>query len=165
MFDLGFSELLLIAVVALVVLGPERLPKVARSAGLWVGRIQNFISSVKDDLGNQAGMAEFKAARDSIEQTAQQLRQDVHRQIEGVRTEVEDIQQTVSELDAQPDLPAADDGTTEPVSGHLNRITAVSMPALHQVSLQHQARQRKRDSRPRPRVQPQLRVRRHASMR
>ncbi|WP_066568637.1 Sec-independent protein translocase protein TatB [Snodgrassella sp. CFCC 13594] len=81
MFDLGFSELLLIAAVALVVLGPERLPKVARMAGLWVGRIQNFISNVKTDLSNQAGMAEFKAARDSIEQTAQQLRQDVHQQV------------------------------------------------------------------------------------
>ena len=42
MFGLGFGEILLIAVVALIVLGPERLPKVAHSAGVWVGRIQNF---------------------------------------------------------------------------------------------------------------------------
>ena len=63
MFGLGFGEILLIAVVALIVLGPERLPKVAHSAGVWVGRIQNFINNVKLELNKQAAVAEFKQAR------------------------------------------------------------------------------------------------------
>ena len=70
MFGLGFGEILLIAIVALVVLGPERLPKVARSAGLWVGRIQNFINNVKTELSQQAGVAEIRQARDRIEAAA-----------------------------------------------------------------------------------------------
>jgi sec-independent protein translocase protein TatB len=50
MFDLGFSELLLVAVVALIVLGPERLPKAARFAGLWVRRARTQWNSVKSEL-------------------------------------------------------------------------------------------------------------------
>ena len=50
MFDIGFSELLVVAVVALIVLGPERLPKAARFAGLWVRRARAQWYSVKDEL-------------------------------------------------------------------------------------------------------------------
>ena len=50
MFDLGFSEMLLTGVVALVVLGPERLLKVVRAVGLWLGRLQRFVSGVKNEL-------------------------------------------------------------------------------------------------------------------
>ena len=46
MFDLGFSELLVIGLVALVVIGPERLPKVARSAGQWLGKLNRYVSQV-----------------------------------------------------------------------------------------------------------------------
>ena len=63
MFDLGFSEMLLTGVVALVVLGPERLPKVARAAGLWLGRLQRFVSGVKNELSRQMdaeGLSEVK---------------------------------------------------------------------------------------------------------
>jgi len=50
MFDVGLSELMIIAVVALVVIGPERLPKVARTAGLLLGRLQRYVSDVKADI-------------------------------------------------------------------------------------------------------------------
>ena len=50
MFDVGISELMVIAVVALVVIGPERLPKVARTAGLLLGRLQRYVSDVKADI-------------------------------------------------------------------------------------------------------------------
>lgn len=50
MFDVGFSELIVIAIVALVVIGPERLPKVARTAGLLLGRLQRYVNDVKADI-------------------------------------------------------------------------------------------------------------------
>jgi sec-independent protein translocase protein TatB len=60
MFDIGFWELTLIGVVALLVIGPERLPTVARTAGLWVGRMRRFVSSVKSDIDQQLKAEELQ---------------------------------------------------------------------------------------------------------
>ncbi|MCX7043317.1 MAG: Sec-independent protein translocase protein TatB [Gammaproteobacteria bacterium] len=60
MFDVGFSELLIVAVVALLVLGPERLPKAARFAGLWVRRARAQWYSVKSELERELAAEEFK---------------------------------------------------------------------------------------------------------
>jgi sec-independent protein translocase protein TatB len=62
MFDIGFSEIVLIAVVALVVIGPERLPKVARTAGLLFGRFQRYVGSVRGDVERELQLEEFKRA-------------------------------------------------------------------------------------------------------
>ena len=60
MFDVGFWELTLIAVVALIVIGPERLPKVARTAGHWIGRGRRFVASVKADIDREIKAEELK---------------------------------------------------------------------------------------------------------
>ncbi|MES3040185.1 MAG: Sec-independent protein translocase protein TatB [Pseudomonadota bacterium] len=60
MFDVGFSELLLLAIIALVVLGPEKLPHAARMAGAWVGRIRRMIISVQADIENEVAAAEMR---------------------------------------------------------------------------------------------------------
>ena len=60
MFDVGFWELSLIALVALLVIGPERLPKVARVAGLWIGRGRRMIGSVKADIEREIKAEELK---------------------------------------------------------------------------------------------------------
>ena len=60
MFDVGFSELLLLAVIALVVLGPEKLPHAARMAGAWIGRIRRMIISVQADIENEVAAAEMR---------------------------------------------------------------------------------------------------------
>jgi sec-independent protein translocase protein TatB len=60
MFDVGFFELLLLGVVALLVVGPERLPKLARTAGMWLGRGRRFISSVKDDIDREIKADELR---------------------------------------------------------------------------------------------------------
>ncbi len=60
MFDLGFWELILIAIVALLVVGPERLPGLARSAGLWMGRLRRFIQSVKQDISQELAAEELQ---------------------------------------------------------------------------------------------------------
>lgn len=60
MFDIGFWELVLIAVVALLVIGPERLPKVARIAGLWLGRARRTLASVKEEIDRELKAQELK---------------------------------------------------------------------------------------------------------
>lgn len=63
MFDVGFSELLLIGLVALIVLGPKRLPEAARAAGQWAARIRRFIADVKQDLDREMHQAELNELR------------------------------------------------------------------------------------------------------
>lgn len=60
MFDVGALELLVISVVALIVVGPERLPKLARTAGLWVGRARRAFSSVKEEIDREIKADELK---------------------------------------------------------------------------------------------------------
>jgi len=92
MFDIGFSELLVIAVVALIVLGPERLPKAARFAGLWVRRARAQWYSVKDELERELASEELKRnlkdAQDALRDTEQRIRdsaRETERQFEDVR--------------------------------------------------------------------------------
>lgn len=63
MFDIGFSELVLIALLALIVLGPKRLPEVARTAGHWLGRLRRFMNDVKQDLDKELRSAELAELR------------------------------------------------------------------------------------------------------
>lgn len=53
MFDVGFSELIMVGLVSLLVIGPERLPKVARMAGYWIGKIQQMIANVKVEISQE----------------------------------------------------------------------------------------------------------------
>jgi sec-independent protein translocase protein TatB len=60
MFDIGFTELLLIGVVALIVLGPDRLPGAVRTAGLWIGRIKRSFSAIKAEVEREIGADEIR---------------------------------------------------------------------------------------------------------
>ncbi len=71
MFDLGFSELLVIGFVALVVIGPERLPKVARAAGQWLGKLNRYVSQVKQDIDRDIKLDELRKMQQEMKDTAQ----------------------------------------------------------------------------------------------
>ena len=76
MFDIGFWEMSLIALIALVVLGPERLPKLARTAGHWIGRARRMIGEVKADIDREIRNAEIKemtSLKDDIESTGREF--------------------------------------------------------------------------------------------
>jgi sec-independent protein translocase protein TatB len=60
MFDIGFWEIIFIMVIALLVVGPERLPRVARTAGLWLGKVRGFVVSVKADIDKELAAEELK---------------------------------------------------------------------------------------------------------
>ncbi|MBK1717110.1 Sec-independent protein translocase protein TatB [Thiocystis violacea] len=64
MFDVGFQELILVAIVALVVIGPERLPKVARIAGKWVGHARRTLASVKQEIDRELKTEELRKVLD-----------------------------------------------------------------------------------------------------
>jgi sec-independent protein translocase protein TatB len=69
MFDIGFTELIVIGVVALIVIGPERLPKVARTAGHLYGRMQRYVSSVKSDISREMQTDELRKAGESLRES------------------------------------------------------------------------------------------------
>jgi sec-independent protein translocase protein TatB len=73
MLDIGFSELMVIGVVALVVLGPERLPRVARTAGHLLGRFQRYVAQVKSDINREIELADLKTLQTSVEDAAQSI--------------------------------------------------------------------------------------------
>jgi sec-independent protein translocase protein TatB len=60
MFDIGFSEILLVLVIALIVVGPERLPGLARTTGLWIGKIRGFVASVKAEIDHELAAEELR---------------------------------------------------------------------------------------------------------
>lgn len=62
MFDIGFFEIVFIFIVTLLVVGPEKLPRVARTAGLWLGKLRGFVSSVKADIDREIASEELKKA-------------------------------------------------------------------------------------------------------
>ncbi|MGB5427914.1 MAG: Sec-independent protein translocase protein TatB [Gammaproteobacteria bacterium] len=62
MFDIGFWEIIFILVISLLVVGPERLPRIARTAGLWVGKMRGFVASVKADIDQELATEELKKA-------------------------------------------------------------------------------------------------------
>ena len=79
MFDFGFSEMLVVGVVALVVLGPERLPVVAKTAGEWVGKAQRFVAQVKSDITREAELSELKKLQEEAKSLADEVKGDVEK--------------------------------------------------------------------------------------
>ncbi len=71
MFDIGFSELLVIGIVALVVIGPERLPKVARTVGSWLGKLNRYAAQVKEDVNREMRLEELKKLQNEMQISAQ----------------------------------------------------------------------------------------------
>jgi sec-independent protein translocase protein TatB len=78
MFDIGFSELLLIALVGLIVIGPKRLPEVARTVGQWVAKVRRFVADVKQDIDRemqQAELSELRNLKQELEETRRVVEQ------------------------------------------------------------------------------------------
>lgn len=97
MFDIGFWELTIIAIVALVVIGPERLPGVARTVGLWFGKARGFITSVKADIDKELQADELKKMLDR------------HAQSSGLHDIIEETESALKEAEKQDYLVRAID--------------------------------------------------------
>jgi sec-independent protein translocase protein TatB len=77
MFDVGFSELIVIALVALIVIGPERLPRVARTLGALLGRAQRYVNDVKADIQREVDLDELNSIRATFQDAAKSVEQSV----------------------------------------------------------------------------------------
>ena len=87
MFDVGFSELMVIAVVALIVIGPERLPKVARTMGHLFGRLQRYVNDVKADINREIELEELRKLKSTFEDAARSVENTVHSEMTKTETE------------------------------------------------------------------------------
>lgn len=85
MIDLGISKLALIGAVALVVIGPERLPKVARTAGALLGRAQRYIADVKAEVSREIELEELRKMRTDFEEAARNVEQTIHQRSASTR--------------------------------------------------------------------------------
>jgi sec-independent protein translocase protein TatB len=118
MFDIGFWELAIIMVVALIVIGPERLPGVARKVGLYVGKARRFVSSVKADINKELAAEELKrilkeqqdatGLHDIIEDTKEALHEAKQ---EYLVKNKETLEQQASAIEKSVQKPDSDDGT------------------------------------------------------
>ncbi|HVY06036.1 MAG TPA: Sec-independent protein translocase protein TatB [Burkholderiales bacterium] len=99
MFDIGASEILVIGVVALIVIGPERLPRVAKTLGHLFGRMQRYVNEVKADINREIELEELRKFKSSMEDAARGIQQSVSTQVNYIESEVKqagsDIQQQV----------------------------------------------------------------------
>ena len=105
MFDVGFSELMVIAVVALIVIGPERLPRVARTMGHLFGRLQRYVNDVKADINREIELDELRKFRSTVEDAARGFEGTVNTTVSSVESEVakteSELNATVSSVEAE----------------------------------------------------------------
>ena len=104
MFDFSFGELAVIGTVALVVLGPERLPRVARTVGEWAGKAQRYVAQVKADINREVELAELKKLQDEARDVARSIESTVQGNISSLQA---GIDSTVKSLNTGFDDPAA----------------------------------------------------------
>ena len=126
MFDVGFSEIFVIALVALIVIGPERLPKVARTLGHLFGRMQRYVNDVKADISREMELDELRKLQATVEDAARSIEHTVTKEINTAESELNSI--AASAADAAPALPATDGVPTPPAAGAL-ATTPATEPA------------------------------------
>jgi len=109
MFDFSFGELALIGTVALVVLGPERLPRVARTVGEWAGKAQRYVAQVKSDINREVEFADLKKLQDEAREVARSIETSVQGNVASFQA---GIDSTVKSLNTGFDDPAAANAST-----------------------------------------------------
>ena len=88
MFDIGFSEMVVIGLVALIVIGPERLPRVARTLGILAGRLQRYVADVKADINREVELDELRKMKDSVQQAAAGIENSVQSELSRTESEL-----------------------------------------------------------------------------
>lgn len=174
MFDFGFGELLMVGVVALIVLGPERLPKVARAAGRFLGKVQYFVSSVKTELNREIDTSEFRDVKREMEEAAGGLRDSLKDIGSSMKPDTRPAWERVPEQRTPADFGLDETGkplgdvelpasvATGSDAEHFDAEDYGSDYAVHPVapavSLKRRAIMQKRDTRPKNRIKPRLRA-------
>jgi sec-independent protein translocase protein TatB len=118
MFDFNFSELMVIMVVALIVIGPERLPKVARTMGHLWGRAQRYVNGVKADIERDMAVEEYRQLQQNIQAEAGELERSVKQATMSTDQQVQMINEAVAKL-------------SSPEANQSAHATQTLQPAVH----------------------------------
>jgi sec-independent protein translocase protein TatB len=114
MFDVGLTELMVIAAVALVVIGPERLPKVARTAGLLLGRLQRYVGDVKADINREIQLDELKKLQQQVTDQVNSLESSVTHEMREVESSVGEVVDPLERVRAMASGAASDTSAAQP---------------------------------------------------
>jgi sec-independent protein translocase protein TatB len=103
--DLGISKLALIGAVALIVIGPEKLPRVARTVGMLLGKAQRYVNDVKSEVNRSMDLDELRKMKDTVQEAARDVEQSIHTGASDFEKQFSESGQTLSAL-AEPDAPS-----------------------------------------------------------
>lgn len=115
MFEISFPELMVLAIVGLVVIGPERLPKAARAAGLFLGRLKRYVNDVKADIDREMRFDELKKTQMEIQDAMRRFEESVHTGFHQVERELEESAQSLRETSET--VPAPLENQAESITG------------------------------------------------
>jgi sec-independent protein translocase protein TatB len=134
MFDIGFSEIVVIAVVALIVIGPERLPKTARMLGHLFGRLQRYVNEVKADINREMELDELRRLRQEVKGAASEFERSVQSVASDFHSSVRDVEQQLNE-GASANPPAQSSASSQPASASPTESIAAPEEPPRQPSL------------------------------
>ncbi|HEY8553957.1 MAG TPA: Sec-independent protein translocase protein TatB [Burkholderiales bacterium] len=152
MFDIGFSELVVIALVGLIVLGPKRLPEVARTLGHWLGRVRRFVADVKQDIDKEmqlAELAELRNLKRELDETRRMVEETSGKLLQEANIAAAAEQATTAAAQAQ--TPAA------PPSDPAPELSIADLPPLTEPPRERKrpAKRRKKDAEAAPKPESQ----------
>jgi sec-independent protein translocase protein TatB len=124
MFDFSFSELMVVMVVALIVIGPERLPKVARTLGHLWGRAQRYVNGVKSDIARDMAVEEFRQLQQKVQAEASAVEQSVKQVALTADQQMQQINETVAQLSSPVQTTQPTQATQPPAAG-----TSTTLPS------------------------------------
>jgi sec-independent protein translocase protein TatB len=124
MFDIGFSEIVVIGVVALVVIGPERLPKTARTLGHLFGRLQRYVNEVKADINREMELDELRRLRQQVQGAATEIQQSMTSVASEVESGVRSVEQQLNDAAREA---AADPSSVTPAAA-AEAMTPAGLP-------------------------------------
>jgi sec-independent protein translocase protein TatB len=104
MFDISFTEIMVIAVVALIVVGPERLPKVARTLGHLLGRVRRYVGDVKNDIQREMEVEELNELHSSVQQAAHSIEDSVREEVSELQAATDIRTTTASTVTSQSEV-------------------------------------------------------------
>jgi len=116
MFDFGFSEIMVIAVVALIVIGPEKLPKTARTLGLLFGRLQRYVNDVKADINREIELDELRKLQQDMKSAASDIHSSMTSAVQQVETSVRAVENDLNAAAADAPKPATPAPEMEPLA-------------------------------------------------
>ncbi len=125
MFDFGFWEMALIVVVALVVVGPERLPGLAREAGMWIGRVKGFVNNAKSELKKEFRASEFQQMLENQQNEIRELRSMLKDTESELKSELKETEHLVKSIEDQIEASGdtLNDSPSAPPHSNVERIT------------------------------------------